>query len=53
MADKGYVVITIRKEVPTREAARTIYDMVKQKLEDHPEVQINGLFSNHFDLDQE
>lgn len=52
MADKGYCVITVRKEVPDREAARVIYDLVKQKLEDRPDVKVTGHFSNHFDLDQ-
>jgi len=41
------------KEVPTREAARAIYDLVKTKMADNPEVIITGHFSNHFDLSQE
>jgi len=52
MADKGYVVITVKKEVPDRDTARTIYDLVKQRLEDRPDVEVSGHFSNHFDLDQ-
>ena len=50
MADKMFVVITLRKEVPDRVRAREIYDMVKQKLADHPEIEISGIASNHFDL---
>lgn len=53
MADKGFVVITARKEVPDRDTARAIYDIVKQRLEDRPDIEIHGLFSNHFDLDEE
>ncbi len=53
MADKGFCVITIRKEVPDRDRAREIYDLVKQKLEDRPDLKLTGLFSNHFDLEQE
>ncbi len=53
MADKGYCVITVRKEVPDRETARAIYDLVKTKMADNPEVEITGHFSNHFDLSEE
>lgn len=53
MADKGFCVITLRKEVPDRDQARLIYDLVKQRLADHPDVIISGHFSNHFDLTQE
>jgi len=53
MADKGYCVITLRKEVPDRETARLFYDLVKERLSDRPDIQVNGLFSNHFDLDEE
>ncbi len=51
MADQGSVVITIRKDVPDRDTARVIYDMVKQKLADRPDVKLSGHFTNHFDLD--
>lgn len=53
MADKMYVVITLRKEVPDRDAARVIYDLVKQKMADRPDVIVTGLASNHFDLDED
>ncbi len=53
MADKGYVIITARKEVPDRDQARVIYDLIKERLADHPEVILTGQFSNHFDLDNE
>lgn len=52
MADKGYVVITLRKEVPDRDTARVIYDLVKTKMADRPDVEVSGHFSNHFDLEQ-
>lgn len=51
--DKGYVVITLRKEVPDRDTARLIYDLIKERLADRPDVDIKGQFSNHFDLAQE
>ncbi len=50
MADKGYCIITLRKEVPSREDARAIYDLVKMKMVDRPDVEVSGHFSNHFDL---
>lgn len=52
MADKMFVIITARKEVADVAEARTIYDWIKSKLIDRPEVQITGQASNHFDLDQ-
>jgi len=53
MADQGFVIITLRKEVPDRDQARLIYDLVKQRLVDRPDVIVTGHFSNHFDLTQE
>jgi len=51
MADKMYVVITLRKEVPDRETGRAVYDLVKTKLADRPDIEIHGHVTNHFDLD--
>lgn len=51
--DKMYLVITLRKEVPDREAGRMIYDLVKERLADRPDVIVTGMVNNHFDLDQE
>ena len=53
MADKMYLVITLRKEVPDRDAARVIYELVKERMADRPDVIVSGLASNHFDLDEE
>ncbi len=53
MADKAYVIITARKEVPDRVTARQIYDLLKERLADRPDVQLSGHFSNHFDLDND
>lgn len=52
MADRGYVIITARKECEDREAARLIYDAVKLKLADRPDIILSGHFSNHFDLEE-
>lgn len=51
MPDKMHLVITLRKEVPDRDTGHQIYELVKEKLSDHPDVVITGLVSNHFDLD--
>lgn len=53
MADKMYLIITARKEVPDRETGRSIYDLVKQRLTDRPDITVTGHVTNHFDLDQE
>lgn len=53
MADKIHVIITLRKEVADKTEARVIYDLVKQKLQDRPDIEVSGHCSNHFDLDQE
>lgn len=51
MADKMYLTITLRKEVPDREAGRAIFTLVKERLSDRPDVKINGSVSNHFNID--
>lgn len=52
MADKMILTITARKEVPDRDADRAIYDLVKQRLADRPDIELTGHVTNHFDLDQ-
>lgn len=42
------LVITLRKEVADREAGEAIYELVKQKLEDRPDIKITGHVTNHF-----
>ncbi|MBA7705085.1 hypothetical protein ES703_113909 [subsurface metagenome] len=53
MPDQMFIVLTLRKPVPDAAAARQIYDLVKDRLSDHPDVEISGHCTNHFDLDQE
>ncbi len=53
MSDEMQVVITLRKIVEDRDAGRAIYDLVKQKMADRPDVIITGHVSNHFDLNEE
>ena len=51
MPDKMYIVITLRRTVTDEQQGRTIYDLVKQRLADHPEVQVSGHVTNHLDLE--
>jgi len=53
MSDMMQVVITLRREVPDRETGRQIYDLVKEKLSDRPDVIVSGHVSNHFDLNED
>lgn len=53
MPDTMQIVITLRKEVPDRETGRAIFDLVKARMADRPDVTVNGHVTNHFDLDQE
>ena len=51
--DKMYLVITLRKEVPDREAGKIVFDLVKLRMVDHPEVIITGHVTNHFSLEDD
>jgi len=53
MADVMYLIITLRKEVPDRDAGRQIFDLVRERLADRPDVEISGHVSNHFDFETE
>ncbi len=53
MADTMYVIITLRREVPDRETGRAIFDLVKERLTDRPEVVITGHITNHFELGEQ
>lgn len=48
-----YLVITLRKEVEDREAGQTIYELVKIKLADRPDIEVHGHVTNHFDMEEE
>lgn len=47
-----YLVITLRKEVEDRDAGKVIYDLVKQRMTDRPDVEVTGHVTNHFDLEE-
>jgi len=42
------LVITLRKEVEDREEGEALYELVKQRLEDRPDVEVRGHVTNHF-----
>jgi len=46
-----YLIITARKPVPDRDTARQIYDLIKQRLADRPDIILSGQVTNHFDMD--
>lgn len=46
------LVITLRKEVADREAGEAIFELVKQRLEDRPDVKVTGHVTNHFELEE-
>jgi len=50
--DQMFLVITVRKPVADRDEARQIYDLVKTRLEDRPNLKITGHATNHFDLEE-
>ena len=53
MADKMYLIVTARKEVTDSAEARQVYDLIKTKLQDRPDIELSGHCANHFDLDND
>ena len=51
-SDTMQIIITLRKEVADRDEGRAIYELVKSKMADRPDVTITGHVSNHFDLEE-
>ncbi len=47
-----FLVITLRKEVEDRDAGKAIYDLVKERLEDRPDVKVTGHVTNHFNMEE-
>lgn len=43
------IAIVITKEVAETEEARQIYELVKSRLQDRPDITITGQVTNHFD----
>lgn len=51
MPEPMNLVITLRKDVPDRETGETIFNLVKERLNDRPDIIVTGHVTNHFDLD--
>lgn len=47
-----YLVITLRRMVEDREQGEELFDLVKQKLADRPDITVTGHVTNHFDLEE-
>jgi len=52
MADKMFLIITLRREVPDKDVAKNLVDVVKAKLADHPEVKITSHTTEHLDIEE-
>jgi len=50
MSDQMFVIITLRKVVADKTAAKNIHALIKQKLAEHPEVKIDCHTTDHFDI---
>lgn len=47
------LVITLRKDVEDREQGQALYNLVRQRLEDRPDVTVRGHVTNHFIIEDE
>ena len=47
------LVITLRKEVADRDEGEAIYQLVKERLADRPDVKVTGHVTNHFVIEDE
>lgn len=52
MPAQMYLVITLRKPVSDPDQGQQLFDLVKQRLQDRPDIDITGHVTNHFDLEQ-
>lgn len=42
------LIITLRKDVADRDEGEAIFELVKTKLEDRPDIRVTGHVTNHF-----
>lgn len=50
MAQQMYLVITLRRPVDDQAQGTQIYELIKERLTDRPDVDVTGHVTNHFDL---
>lgn len=46
------LVITVRKQVEDQARGQEIFELVKQRLEDRPDIKVTGHVTNHFDHEE-
>ncbi len=51
MADKMFLIVTLRREVPNKESAKAMVEIIKNKLTDYPTVTITSHITDHLDID--
>lgn len=53
MPNKMQLIITLRRDVTDRETGNAIYDLIKQRLADRPDITVTGHVTNHFAPDDQ
>jgi hypothetical protein len=53
MTDTMILVVTLRKAVENEEEGRALYELIKTKLANRPDVTITGILTDHLDLETE
>lgn len=53
MADKMYLIVTLRKEVPDAPTGRALFNLIKERFADRPDVDVAGHMTNHLDLTED
>lgn len=51
MSDSAYLVVVLRKPVADEAQALILYDLVKSRLADQPDVEVSGHFTNRYDVE--
>ncbi len=46
------LVITLRKDVEDRDEGEAVFELVKTRLADRPDVKVTGHVTNHFTLEE-
>ena len=51
MADKMLLIITLVKEVLDLDTGKAVYDLIKLRLAEYPNITIKAHLTNHFNLE--
>ena len=52
MPESMYIIFTLRKDVPDKETAVQIFDLVKQKLSDRPDISLHAQITTKFSVEE-